>query len=54
MFLPILGITTFLALVIVIGIAYFTRERAGHDVRRDVRHAVINNQPPDPRRGIRS
>ena len=44
----------FAAIVLLVLIAYFTRERAGHNVRRDVREAAVSNGPKDPERGIRS
>jgi hypothetical protein len=35
-------------------IAYFTRERSGHNIRHDVREALVTHPQQDHRRGIRS
>lgn len=53
MFLPIIALAVFIGISAVAGIAYLTRRHGIHDVRREVRHAVVSHSPSDPRRGIR-
>lgn len=55
MFLPILMLAAFLAIALIVGIAFLTRERGDHEIRRDVRKAVVNSHHTvTPTRGIRS
>jgi hypothetical protein len=53
MFLPIIALAVFIAIALVAAIAYLTREHASHDVRHEVRHAVVTHHPKDTHRGIR-
>lgn len=59
MFLPLLIIIAFITIAVVAGIAYLTRERAGHSVRHDVRATVVHSenvtgQSKDPQAGYKS
>lgn len=55
MFIPIIMLSGLLALALIVGIAFLTRERTDHEIRRDVRHATIHSHHTHtPTRGIRS
>jgi hypothetical protein len=56
MYMVLMLVVSVAAFVLLAGIAYFTREKAVHDVRHEVRHSAATGHTPaqDQKRGLRS